>query len=207
MWEMNIYNPWLLVWVVKWEISKYLGMPLGGIPRKIDFWKLGTAKVAKKLDGWKKAFLSRGGRLTLIQLVLSSILIYYLSLFAPCRVIEAIEKLMCDFLREGGDHLVAWNVVCQSKIQGGLGIGKVLAKNKAHLMKWLWSFPNKKSALWYKVVKSKYSLNPNQWDAAVAERVTLRSLWKAISSLYEDFFQHVSFKVNNGTRIRFWEDL
>ncbi|PON81162.1 hypothetical protein TorRG33x02_230460, partial [Trema orientale] len=134
--------------------------------------------------------LSRGGRLTLIESVLSSIPIYYLSLFrASCRVIEeVIEKLMRDFLWEGGDHLggdhlVAWNVVCRSKIQGGLGICKVLARNKAHLMKWLWRFPNEKSVLWYKVIKSKYGLNPNQWDAAVAERVTFRSLWKAISSL------------------------
>ncbi|PON67914.1 hypothetical protein PanWU01x14_099110 [Parasponia andersonii] len=119
---------------------------------------------------------------------------------------------MHDFLWErgdhlGGDHLVAWDMVCRSQIKGELGIVKVLARKKALLMKWLWRFPNEKSALWYKFIKSKYGLNPNQWDAAVAEKVTCRSLRKAISSLYEEFFQHVSFKVGNGTRIRFWEDL
>lgn len=185
-------------------------MPLGGNPRKFDFWEPVISKVAKRLDGWKKAFLSRGGRLTLIQSVLSSIPIYYLSLFRA-RVIEAIEKLMRDFLWEGGDllggeHLVAWDLVCRPKLKGGLGIGKVLARNKALLMKWIWRFPKERNALWYKVIKSKYGLNPNQWDAAEADRVTFRSPWKAISSLYEDFFQHVFFRIGSGTKIRFWED-
>ena len=62
------------------------------------------SKVAKRLDGWKKAFLSRGGRLTLIHSVLSSLLIYYLSLFkASSSVINSLEKIMRDFLWEGGD--------------------------------------------------------------------------------------------------------
>ena len=60
------------VWLIK-----YLGLPLGGNAQKIDFWELVVTKVAKKLDGWKKASLSRGGRLTLIHSVLSSIPIYY----------------------------------------------------------------------------------------------------------------------------------
>ena len=51
-----------------WPI-KYLGLLLGGNSRKIDFWEPMVTKVAKRLDSWKKAFLSRGGRLTLIHSV------------------------------------------------------------------------------------------------------------------------------------------
>ena len=86
-----------------WPI-KYLGLPLGGNPRKIAFWELVVNKVAKRLVSWKKAFLSRGGRLTLIQSVLSSLPIYYLSVFkVPISVINSMEKMMRDFLWEGGD--------------------------------------------------------------------------------------------------------
>ena len=91
---------------------KYLGIPLGGNPRKIDFWDPVLTKIAKRLDGWKKAFLSSGGRLTLIHFVLDSIPIYYLSLFkSPISVINSMEKIMRDFLWDGGDlvggdHLV-----------------------------------------------------------------------------------------------------
>ena len=62
-------------------------------------------KIAKRLDGWKKAFLSRGDRLTLIQSVLSSIPIYYLSLFRTSSTVVAVEKLMRDFFWEEGDQL------------------------------------------------------------------------------------------------------
>ena len=91
-------------------------------------------------------FLSRGGRLTLIQSILSLIPTYYLSLFkAPCSVIDVIEKLMHDFFGRGGDlsegeHLVAWKVVWWFKKQGRLGIGNVVVRNKALLMKWLRRF-------------------------------------------------------------------
>ena len=53
--------------------TKYLGMPLGGNPCSGAFWEPVISKVTKRLDGWKSAFLSKGGRLTLIEAVLSAI--------------------------------------------------------------------------------------------------------------------------------------
>ena len=91
-----------------------MGLPFGGNPQKIDFWELVVTKVAKRLDGWKKSFLYRGGRLTLIHSILSLIPSYYLSLFkAPIRMLLSMEKLMREFFffwkgddLVGGDHLV-----------------------------------------------------------------------------------------------------
>ncbi|XP_060969748.1 uncharacterized protein LOC133036976 [Cannabis sativa] len=51
--------------VGNWPTS-YLGIPLGGSPRKKLFWAPVLEKCAKKLNGWKASFLSRGGRLTLV---------------------------------------------------------------------------------------------------------------------------------------------
>ena len=48
-----------------WSLS-YLGLPLGGNPNSLGFWDLVVEKVARGLDGWKKAYLSFGGRITLI---------------------------------------------------------------------------------------------------------------------------------------------
>ena len=73
----------------------------------------------------------KGGRLTIIQSVLSSLPTYFLSLFrAPKNVISSLEKMMRDYLWEGGDlvggeHLVAWEKVCKPTILGGLGIGQL----------------------------------------------------------------------------------
>ena len=85
----------------------------------------------------------------------------------------------------------------------GLGIGKLKEKNKA----WLWRFPNEQESLWAKVIKSKFGLHNNRWDSGLANICTYRSLWKFISSLYEEFGHLASFKVGNGRRIRFWEDV
>lgn len=60
---------------------KYLGVPLGGNPLKISFWESILMRLSKKLASWKKAFLSRGGMLTLIGAVLNALPLYFMSLF------------------------------------------------------------------------------------------------------------------------------
>ena len=59
-----------------WPIT-YMGMPLRGNPCCRSFWELVITKVATRLDGWKRAFLSKGGRLTLTESVLSAIPTYF----------------------------------------------------------------------------------------------------------------------------------
>ncbi|PRQ36601.1 putative RNA-directed DNA polymerase [Rosa chinensis] len=81
---------------------KYLGLPLGGNPKQASFWNPVVEKIEKSLEGWKKAFLSRGGRLTLIQAVLSSLPTYYLSLFQiPVGVAKRLESLLKIFFWDG----------------------------------------------------------------------------------------------------------
>ena len=191
----------------------YLGMPLGGNPCRRTFWEPVINKVSKRLDGWKRAFLSKGGRLTLIESVLSAIPTYFLSLFrVPSGVTKELEKIMRNFFwkgadGDGGDHLVSWKEVGRAKSKGGLGIGRLKEKNKALLFKWFWRFPLEQDEIWSKVIKSKYGLHNNRWDAGLARRSSYRSPWKFISSLHEDFQQLVGFRVGDGRRIRFWEDV
>ena len=66
--------------VSEWPLS-YLGLPLGGDPKTIGFWDPVVARILRRLDGWKNAFLSLGGRITLIQSSLSHIPSYFLSFF------------------------------------------------------------------------------------------------------------------------------
>ncbi|XP_062093314.1 uncharacterized protein LOC133799310 [Humulus lupulus] len=197
--------------VGQWPM-KYLGLPLGASPRNKGFWEPVVSSCAKQLDRWKCAFLSRGGRLTLIQSILSSIPVYYLLLFRiPKGVVEVLEKLMRDFLWEGADHaksdhLVSWKEVCKSRDHGGLGIGNLEARNKVLLMKWLWHFSLEKKTLWHRVVLSRYGGDGGFWDTGRGGRLSARGPWKNISSLYEDYLKLVSFRVGKGDRIRFWED-
>ena len=59
----------------------YLGMPLGASHKSPSIWNPILEKVDRKLAGWKKLYLSKGGRLTLLKSTLSSLPTYFLSLF------------------------------------------------------------------------------------------------------------------------------
>ena len=91
----------------------YLGMPLGASHKSLTIWNPILEKIEWKLAGWKKMYLSKGGRLTLLKSTLSSIPTYFLSLFTiPTHVANKIERLQRDFLwRDSRNHLVGWDKV------------------------------------------------------------------------------------------------
>lgn len=64
---------------------RYLGLPLRGDHRGIAFWRPLVEKFSLKLEKWKKLLLSKGGRLTLAQLVLNSLPIFYFSLLKAIK--------------------------------------------------------------------------------------------------------------------------
>ena len=64
----------------------YLGMPLGASHKSPSIWNPILEKIERKLAGWKKLYLSKSGRLTLLKSTLSSLPTYFLSLFTiPTR--------------------------------------------------------------------------------------------------------------------------
>ena len=77
----------------------YLGMPLGASHRSPTVWNPILEKIERKLVSWKKLYLSKGRRLTLLKSTLSSLPTYFLSLFIiPTHVANKIERLQRDFL-------------------------------------------------------------------------------------------------------------
>jgi hypothetical protein len=59
-------------------------------------------KMERKLSGWQRMYLSKGGRITLIKSTLSSLPTYFMSLFPiPGLVALRIDKIQWDFLWGG----------------------------------------------------------------------------------------------------------
>ena len=76
-----------------WPIP-YVGLPLRGNPKACVFWDPVIERISRRLDRWKKAYLSLGRMITLIHSCLSHIPSYFLSLFKiPTVVVIEIEKL------------------------------------------------------------------------------------------------------------------
>ena len=79
--------------------TTYLGLPLGAPHRAMGVLDSIEERFRKRLSSWKKQYISKGGRLTLIRSTLSSLPIYFLSLFRmPKLVCFRLEKIQRDFL-------------------------------------------------------------------------------------------------------------
>lgn len=107
----------------------YLGVKVGISHNKVSDWRCIVQKVRNRVRKWESLKISIGGRLTLINSVLSSLSVFLLSIYrGPKKVLSEIVKIQRSFL---------WGVVrvrrksCGSsgpqfvnqKILGALGLG------------------------------------------------------------------------------------
>ena len=151
----------------------YLGMPFGAHFNDSLIWNSIIEKMEKKLSGWKRLYLSKGGRLTLLESTLSSHPTYFFSLFTiPQAVADKLERIQRNFLCGGSKEafkypLVAWNKVCWPIEAGGLGIWRIGLFNQALLGKWLWWFGSETNHLWRQVIATKYGETSGDWCTRV----------------------------------------
>jgi hypothetical protein len=143
---------------------KYLDLPVGANPRRMLTWDPLVDKIRKKLNSWGNRHISHGGRVVLINSVLNSISVFYLSLLKmSVQVIKKAIRIQREFLWDGvngGRKLswIKWRVVCQEKKNGGTGVRDLKAMNLSLLMKWrLRLLQREDVALWKDVLVAKYS--------------------------------------------------
>ena len=65
--------------------TPYLGLPLDATFKSPKVWDVVEKRFRKRLTMWKRQYLSKGGRLTLIKNTLSSLQIYFMSLLVIPR--------------------------------------------------------------------------------------------------------------------------
>ena len=79
--------------------STYLGLPFGASHKSVMVWDGVEERMRKKLALWKRQFISKGGRITLIRSTLASMPTYLMSLLRMPRVVKLrLEKIQRDFL-------------------------------------------------------------------------------------------------------------
>ena len=192
--------------------SRYLGLPLGAPFKSEVVWDCVEERFRKRLAMWKRQYISKGGRLTLIRSTLSSLPVYFMSLFLlPRKVRMRLEKIQRDFLWGGGaleqrPHLVRWTLVCLEKKKGGLGVRNLALMNKALLGKWNWRFATEREVLWKKVISHKHGVEEGGWCTRAERGRHGVGLWKAIRKEWLGMYSSLAFRVGNGRRVRFWKD-
>ncbi|RVW76004.1 hypothetical protein CK203_052807 [Vitis vinifera] len=164
---------WLLMWFEAISVgslpSTYLGLPLGAPHKSVVVWDGVEERMRKRLALWKRQFISKGGRLTLIWSTLASMPIYLMSLMRIPRVVRLrLEKIQRDFL---------WG--------GGL------------LCKWSWRFAAKRESFWKLVISSKYGEEEGGWISWDGRRVKFwKDIWCGNTPLCEAFPSLFAFAVS-----------
>ena len=156
-----------------------------------------------------------GGRITLINLVLTALPIYLLSFFRiPKKVVNKIVSIQRNFLW-GGDNVsskipwVKWDNVCLPKSKGGLGIKDLNKLNAALLGKWGWNLANNQHELWARILLSKYG----GWQSLLYGRNSahISPWWRDLKSVFQQqqhniLTTNLRWKEGNGAKVQFWWD-
>lgn len=188
---------------------KYLGIPMNHKKLSNKDWLIIEEKFQKKLSSWKGKLMSVGGRLVLINSVLTSLAMFMLSFFEfPRGVLQKLDYYRSRFFWQSDEHkkkyrLTRWSVLCQPKEFGGLGIQNLDVQNKCLLSKWLFKLLNEEG-MWQSLLRRKYLSSKTLTQVQV--RPGDSHFWMGLMKVKDLFLQGGSFIINNGEQIRFWED-
>ncbi|CAJ2638568.1 unnamed protein product [Trifolium pratense] len=220
---VNIHDSWLgeAASALCCKVGKipflYLGLQIGGDPRRLSFWEPMLIRIKNRLSGWKSRFLSFGGRLVLLKSVLTSLPVYTLSFFkAPSGTISSIESLFIKFFWGGCEDSrkiswVNWNSICLSKESGGLGVRRLREFNQALLGKWCWRMLVDREGLWFRVLEARYGIEGGRLRDG-GRRGSL--WWRELARIRDGegeiggswFREQVVKRVGDGSDTFFWTD-
>jgi hypothetical protein len=197
---------------------KFLGVSVGANPRRRETWKPVVESMSKRLNLWKSRQLSLGGRITLINSVLSSIPLYYFSFYkAPVCVLKSLVSLQRNFLWGGGTEIkkvswVSWDQICLPKDQGGLGVKNLEMFNRALLSKWLWRCLSESDVAWADLIRYRYGPLHSKILTDTSPLVNKNDSlwWRDLLSIgtvggVDWFRSNVRSCVGNGCNIGFWK--
>ncbi|KAL6327163.1 hypothetical protein AAG906_015202 [Vitis piasezkii] len=211
--EQVSHLSWILFWFeaasgLRINLAKSEIIPVGEVEEILELaaelgatsmWDGVEERIRRRLALWKRQYISKGGRITLIKSTLASLPTYQMSIFRmPKSVAKRVEKTQRDFLWGGGNlegkvHLVKWDAVCTEKHKGGLGLRRIATLNRALLGKWIWRFACEKNNLWKQVITTKYGQEDYGWRSKKARGNRLVP-------------ENLAFIVGKGSKIKFWKD-
>ncbi|CAH1444041.1 unnamed protein product [Lactuca virosa] len=189
---------------------KYLEVPMCITKLFCRDCKQLVEKIKMRVFNWKSKFLSFAGRLHLINVVLTSIHVYWASIFKiHVTTIKEIEKLCRSYLWANvevvkGKAKASWNNICKHKEYGGLGVKDLRKWNDALLAKHVWNVIKNKNSLWVQCVRRNYIRDRCFWD--IKQKKNMNWTWERILEVRKAIRPHVVSCVGNGMNTSLWHD-
>ena len=144
------------------DLGTYLGFPLSHKRPKRKGVQFLVDKVRKKLALWKTKYLTKAGKLTLINPALNTIPNYYLqSQVLPSTTLSDLDLICNDFLWGKKDsknrlHLIGKDHTFLAKTRGGLGIRSHQDLSKIYMSRLGWRMSQGVDNLAKECIISKY---------------------------------------------------
>ncbi|KAJ0887511.1 putative RNA-directed DNA polymerase [Helianthus annuus] len=190
---------------------RYLGVPLISSRLLYKDCSVLVERLDQRIMSWRNKLLSFAGRLQLINSVLSSMHVYWSSIYIlPSRVILELEAKMRNFLwsSEGSFHKgkakASWKSVCVPKFEGGLGIRRIGDVNKALMISHIWSILVKRESLWVAWIHSYRLRGKSFWICKSVSNCCWS--WRKLLQLRPTIRDFVWSKLGDGSTTSAWYD-
>ncbi|KAJ3671646.1 hypothetical protein LUZ60_007725 [Juncus effusus] len=189
---------------------KYLGLPLTLTkPNQIAYMPL-LKRIQDRMASWKGKFLSKGGRITLIQSTLKALPVYMMQVLKlPKGFLLQLERIIRTFLWKGNDEykpgssLINWETVTLPKRNGGLGIPNSEGQNEALLLKWLWKLDGPNQSIWKDCMNKLYGINSTA-DLTTPSTSNASYFVRDLASLLNKYHTSTVVDPTTGTTVWRW---
>ena len=167
------------------------------------------AKYLKTIEAWIGNAASMGGRLTLLDSVVTQISLYHMSMWLMSKTfVEKLDKHRRKFFWQGCNkknryYLVKWRRVYRSKDKGGLGVKDLRKQNISLMVKWWWKLETQ-TRVWQDLVRARYLSNKSV--STVTPRQSDSPCWKALPKIRELYTVGRRIKLGRGDLTRVWKD-
>jgi len=127
----------------------------------------------------------------------------------PSAVANNIDRVSREFFwkknsTEKGLPLVAWDKICRPKQNGGMGLRKTAAINRAYQRKLAWKIFTNQDSMWVRIMRKKYLRHHEFFSAQIKQGDSM--VWKNIMKCRELIRQGLIWTIGDRKDISFWQD-
>ncbi|GAA0142553.1 reverse transcriptase [Lithospermum erythrorhizon] len=181
---------------------KYLGVPIFKGKKQIFLFDDLIEKIRGRLHSWSSNFLSFGGRITLLQSVLTTLPTYYIQVIQmPEAVYNKIDKKFNTFLWDGMPWC-KWSKVCAPYEEGGLNMRRLADLHQSFMQK-AWKRLREGNSLWSRFMLNKYCRKYHPRIAPV--HPSHSRVWKNLHKVRDEAESNIHWQLGQGL-CDFWMD-